>query len=245
MTRPNEPVPIPAVVSDIAGGRPVAAVWVNELGGLTFEVDGGREYVKVVPPRWAYHLEAELERLRWAAAYVLVPHVLGAGDGPPQAGGPTACEGSAPRLHTAGLPGRSAVAPRWMADPGTAARAIGSGLRVLHDALPADDCPFGPPPWVTDPFPVDRLVVCQGDACAPNTLIDDDGRYCGHVDLGDLGVADRWADLAVAAWSLGYNYEGDWRAEFFDAYGVAPDKERLDYYLRLWEAGDDSAADLR
>ena len=97
---------------------------------------------------------------------------------------------------------------------------------------------------MTDPCPVDRLVVCHGDACAPNTLIDDDGRCCGHVDLGDLGVADRWADLAVAAWSLGYNYEGDWRDEFFDAYGVAPDEERLDYYLRLWEAGDDSSTDL-
>ena len=55
------------------------------------------------------------------------------------------------------------------------------------------------------------------------------------VDLGDLGVADRWADLAVAEWSLRYNYQGDWRGEFFDAYCVAPDQERMDYYLRLWE----------
>jgi hypothetical protein len=38
-------------------------VWVNELGGVTFEVDGGREYVKVTPPRWAHHFEAEIERL--------------------------------------------------------------------------------------------------------------------------------------------------------------------------------------
>jgi aminoglycoside phosphotransferase len=40
---------------------------------------------------------------------------------------------------------------------------------------------------------------------SPNTLIDDDGRCCGHVDFGDLGVADRWADLAVAALSPGWN----------------------------------------
>ena len=31
------------------------------------------------------------------------------------------------------------------------------------------------------------------------------------------------ADLAVAEWSLRYNYKGDWRREFFNAYGVAPD----------------------
>jgi hypothetical protein len=38
------------------------------LGGVTFDVDGGREYVKVSPPEWAHHLVAEAERLRWAAA---------------------------------------------------------------------------------------------------------------------------------------------------------------------------------
>jgi hypothetical protein len=38
--------------------------------------------------------------------------------------------------------------------------------------------------------PIDELVVCHGDSCAPNTLIGDDGRS-GHVDLGELGVADR------------------------------------------------------
>ena len=63
-------------------------------------------------------------------------------------------------------------------------------------------------------------MVCHGDACAPNTLIDDDGRCCGHVDLGDLGVADRWADLAVAMLSLSWNYAGAWEDELLDAYGV-------------------------
>ena len=124
-------------------------------------------------------------------------------------------------LHTAGLPGRSAVDPRWVADPGArpgrSARACGSYMTRYRSG----DCPFD---WsvparlartsaasatgLTDPPPVDRLVVCHGDACAPNTLIDDDGRCCGHVDLGALGVADRWADLAVATMSLGWNYPG-------------------------------------
>ena len=249
MTVPTDPVPIPAVVADIAAGRSVIAVWVNELAGVTFQVGSGqdREFVKTATPTWAHHLGAEAGRLRWAASHVRVPRVLGAGDG---------------WLHTAGLPGRSAVDPRWVADPRTAARAIGSGLRLLHDRLPVDDCPFDwsvparlaelspasgryPQPerrrGLTDPPPIDRLVVCHGDACAPNTLIDDDGRCCGHVDLGDLGVADRWADLAVAMLSLSWNYPGSWEDELLDAYGLDLDPTRTDYYQRLWQAGDISS----
>jgi kanamycin kinase len=147
------------------------------------------------------------------------------------------------------------VDPWWLARPCDAARAIGSGLRSLHDALPVNDCPFD---WsvtarlaqlparrrtgLGDAPPVDRLVVCHGDACAPNTLIEDDGTCSGHVDLGDLGVADRWADLAVATLSLGWNYgSGPWTAELLDAYGVAEDPVRIAYYRALWEAGDISS----
>jgi len=74
-------VAIPFVVEDIAAGRPVAATWVNELGGVTFSVADGSEYVKVLPPQWAHLLTAEVCRLEWAAAYLRVPRVLGAGDG--------------------------------------------------------------------------------------------------------------------------------------------------------------------
>jgi kanamycin kinase len=88
---------------------------------------------------------------------------------------------------------------------------------------------------LADPPPDDVLVVCHGDACAPNTLIGDDGRWSAHVDLGCLGVADRWADLAVASWSLTWNYEADWQGLFFDTYGVEPDTDRIDYYRLLYE----------
>jgi kanamycin kinase len=72
---------------------------------------------------------------------------------------------------------------------------------------------------------VDRLVVCHGDACAPNTLIDDAGRWSGHVDLGSLGVADRWADLAVATWSSCWNYGPGWEEPLLAAYGIESDPE--------------------
>jgi kanamycin kinase len=160
--------------------------------------------------------------LAWAVNYVTVPTVLSSGPG---------------WMHTAGLPGRSAVDPSWADQPVAAARAIGAGLRKLHDALPVADCPFGAPSWVprSGGPPADRLVVCHGDACAPNTLIGDDGRCSGHVDLGDLGVADRWSDLAVATLSLAWNYPSLEEDVLFEAYGVAPDPQRIAYYRLRWE----------
>ena len=78
-------------------------------------------------------------------------------------------------------------------------------------------------------------MVCHGDACAPNTLIGDDGRWSGHVDFGALGVADRWADLAVACWSTTWNYGPGWSRPLLKAYGVKPDPRRLAYYRLLWD----------
>lgn len=88
---------------------------------------------------------------------------------------------------------------------------------------------------LADPPPVDRLVVCHGDSCPPNTLLADDGQWSAHVDLGDLGVADRWADLAVATMAVGWNYGPEWEAALLAAYGVGPDPERTSYYRLLWD----------
>ena len=225
MTFPTEPVPVPSSVTAIAADRPVRAVWVNELGGVTFSIADGAEYVKVYPDEHARLLVAEAHRLTWACRYAAVPEMLTAGPG---------------WLHTVGLPGRSAVDPLWVDEPRTAARAIGTGLRHLHDTLPVADCPFGRPSWVPfDAPPADRLVVCHGDACAPNTLMADDGTFCGHVDLGDLGVADRWADLAIATMSLDWNYPtggpDGFAAILLDAYGVTADTGRMAYYRRSWD----------
>ena len=88
------------------------------------------------------------------------------------------------------------------------------------------------------PPPIDRLVVCHGDACAPNTLLDQSGAVVGYVDLGSLGLADRWADLAVASWSLTWNYGAGFQDTFFQAYGVEPDFERISYYRLLWDLGE-------
>ena len=262
---PLSPGPVPQVLQRVGAGRPLTAVWENEAGGLTYRVDGSTEpelFVKWAPSGSGLDLAAEAVRLSWAASYAPVPRVqeLGGDD-------------SGEWLVTRALPGRSAVDPAWVARPEAAVSALGAGLRMLHDRLPVDACPFGwsagervvtarwlvaagtradPTGWnvehrglvleevmaaLADPPPTDRLVVCHGDACAPNTLLDDGGHVAGHVDLGALGVADRWADLAVATWSTQWNYGSGWEGLLLDSYGIEADAERTRYYRLLWDLG--------
>jgi aminoglycoside phosphotransferase len=51
-------------------------------------------------------------------------------------------------------------------------------------------------------------------------------RHVRHVDLGALGVGDRWGDLAIATWSAEWNYGPGWEDALLRAYGVAPDPLR-------------------
>ena len=115
------------------------AVWVNEQGGVTFRVgsdNSGVEFVKVADmSNVTTDFTDEARRLRWAARYIAVPEVLGLGLDQTPAGGWA-------WLRTAGLPGLSAVHPRWLAAPTVAVRAIGAGLRMLHDRLPFRTRPF-------------------------------------------------------------------------------------------------------
>ena len=78
------------------------------------------------------------------------------------------------------------------------------------------------------------LVVCHGDYCLPNVILDSEGAV-GFVDLGELGVADRWSDLAVATWSIGWNLGPGYDAEFYAEYGVPRDAERIAYYRLLYD----------
>jgi hypothetical protein len=58
----------------------------------------------------------------------------------------------------------------------------------------------------------------------------------GHVDLGNLGLADRWADLAIATKNVHANYSTGYEDELLHAYGIDRDNERISYYRRLWDA---------
>ncbi len=212
-------MPLPPIFETVAAGDSIVPVWLNLRGGITARL-GSDRYLKWSP---GDSLAGEIERLRWAADFHPVPRILQQGSDP-----------TGDWFATTAIDGTSAV----NADPMAAARALGAGLRALHEDLPAENCPFtwGPSDRgaTAAPPPIDRLVVCHGDACVPNTLVGSDGEWLAHVDLGSLGVADRWADLAVASWSLDANFGLKWQPAFFEAYGVEPDESRLAYYRELW-----------
>ena len=81
---------------------------------------------------------------------------------------------------------------------------------------------------------VETLAVCHGDYCLPNVLIEN-GVAAGFVDLGELGVADRWWDLAVATWSVTWNLGPGLEELFLSEYGVERDDQRLEFYRLMYD----------
>jgi aminoglycoside 3'-phosphotransferase-2 len=78
------------------------------------------------------------------------------------------------------------------------------------------------------------LVVTHGDYCVPNIVFDAD-HLSGFVDVGELGVADRWRDLAVATWSIERNIGYGWENFFLSVYGAEPDPARMRFFRLLYE----------
>lgn len=213
--------------------RPIDLVWLNGIGGVTGVIRRKpRHYIKWSPPGSPESLASEANRLFWLSKQGFpVPKLV-----------EYQRNDSEELLITEELLASNGVDPRWKKDPDAVVKAVAEGLKALH-ALPVEDCPFT---WdaeeridactadLAPPPPIDKLVICHGDACTPNTLIADDGSFAGLVDLGRLGLADRWADLAVAEMSLGWNHPGFSPDLFWETYGVQPDRERLAYYQDLW-----------
>jgi aminoglycoside 3'-phosphotransferase-1 len=83
------------------------------------------------------------------------------------------------------------------------------------------------------PFAPD-LVVTHGDFSPDNVLIADGG-VVGCIDVGRLGVADRYQDLAIA-WNCLEEFGPALQDRFLAAYGVSEvDRGKLDFHLMLDE----------
>lgn len=219
-------------------------VWSHVPQLQTWRISAGSGetmYLKLVATGWTPPAEDEVARLRWASSRLPAPAVIDFGQEP-----------TFDWILTDGLPGRNAIDPKITNDPAQIAGALGRGVRRFHSSA-FNSCPFDARNDVVlptlrshmGPSQYDALealrpesedvVVTHGDACLPNFLIED-WEVTGFVDLGDLGVADRWRDIAVALWSLDRNLGPGWGDTFLRAYGVERDERKLDFYGRLYHA---------
>ncbi len=82
----------------------------------------------------------------------------------------------------------------------------------------------------------EELTFSHGDFGDSNVFIENH-RISGFVDLGRGGKADKWYDIAFAVRSIRELAEGDeaYVDLFFERLGIAPDWEKLRYYILLDE----------
>lgn len=100
--------------------------------------------------------------------------------------------------------------------------------------------------WLSDHKPEEEPVLSHGDYCLPN-LFGVQDRASGYIDLGRMGVADKWCDIALCYRSLSHNVSGKYGycgdsamagyddGLLFRELGLAPDQEKLRYYRLLDE----------
>ncbi|GHF76455.1 hypothetical protein GCM10018790_63080 [Kitasatospora xanthocidica] len=85
----------------------------------------------------------------------------------------------------------------------------------------------------------DDAVVCRGDLCLPNIMLDPQALdVSGFIDLGRLGRADRYADLALLLADARETWTDEEQAQAADVafakrYGITLDHQRLRFYLHL------------
>ena len=92
--------------------------------------------------------------------------------------------------------------------------------------------------------PKENFVFSHGDYCLPNVFVSG-SCVTGFLDWGNGGIADKWQDIALCVRSLKHNcvkYAGYSETEYlkhkkqlFRELGIAPDEEKIRYYILLDE----------
>ena len=97
--------------------------------------------------------------------------------------------------------------------------------------------------WLENNRPSYEPVFSHGDYCLPNVFLQD-GQVNGFIDLGRSGVCDKWNDIALCYRSLKHNFDGVYGGKIyegfnsdmlFDALGIEPDWEKINYFRLLDE----------
>lgn len=240
----------------------------GESGAAVFRSSDGAQYAKLVPAERVEELEQERDRIEWLLGQGIPgPTVLdwvtsdigaclisGAVRG-------VSAESLSPdelaeawepiaravrRLH--GLPADGCPFTRNLTETFARAREVVSRGAVNPEFLP-DDQQRTPPEILLarlEPQLDTRLaqeaaetVVCHGDLCLPNIILDPDTKQvAGFIDLGRLGTGDRYADIALLLANSRETWPDERRATEADAafatvYGVDLDHPRRQFYLDL------------
>lgn len=258
------PAPLPAPLPELVAGYAWARDTIGESGGAVYRLHGKPGapdlFLKHGTGAVADDVTEEMARLHWLAAYVPVPRLVHFVRSPDAAWllttrlpGRTAfqCLAAEPDARGAivaalagflrlihAIPTRDCPFNSDAAVRMTRARArIDAGLVETEDF---DDARAG---WSAEqvwdelatllPLSSDR-VVTHGDFSLDNILIDH-GVVTGCIDLGRVGVADRYQDLAIL-WNCLGEFDPTLQALLFDAYALAGfDPAKLHFHLLLDE----------
>jgi aminoglycoside phosphotransferase len=223
-------------------------------GARVFKLEDGNEtlFLKFAPissdPEPAFSIRAEAERLQWSRSRNLaVPKVeLFLEDG------------GLEYLLMTGIPGRDASQP-WQPDQiQNIIAKLAIGLRNWHSTN-THDCPYQLTletriaqaqartknanlklelEALLEHTPkTEDLVLCHGDPCVPNVLLNDDLEISGWIDLGRAGVMERHWDLALIVGSLEMDLNpqfNGWSERFLEAYGLdVVNRETLEFYVKF------------
>ncbi|MEU6789727.1 APH(3'') family aminoglycoside O-phosphotransferase [Nonomuraea angiospora] len=240
----------------------------GESGAEVFRSEDGARYAKCVPADSVTSLEEERDRAEWLGAQgVPGPRVLDWGvtadgaclvtsavagvpaDRVPAAQLRAAWEKIADavrRLHD--LPARGCPFARDLTRMFAMARDVVARGAVNPEFLPEEqqDTPAGELLARLEPQLEHRLaqeaaetVVCHGDLCLPNIILDPETLdVAGFIDLGRLGRADPYADIALLLANARETWPDEREASraderFAERYGVVLDRDRERFYLHL------------
>jgi kanamycin kinase len=253
--------PVPHEIAERYTSWAFTAVSIHPGNSVMYRLDhdGESRFLKVVRNGWFPSAEAEAQRTTWARTYIPVPEILEAGvtdDATWFVSRAIAGDDATHQRFRADVPDlvrRLAEALRRIhaipIDTCPFSFRLDDALRHAEKRLqqghidPARDfhaehadlsARDALSKLIAARPATEDLVVCHGDYCVPNILFRGNN-LAGFVDLGELGVADRWWDLAVATWSLTWNFGLGYEVTFLEAYGVDLDDARCRYYRLLYD----------
>lgn len=241
----------------------------GESGAGVFRSGDGSRYAKCVPADSAYSLEEERDRVDWLSGQggVPGPRVLDWRVTPDAVclitstvSGTPADRVTAPELqaaweriaeavrHLHELPPRQCPFSRELSRMFAVARDVVARGAVNPEFLPeeqqetpADELLARLVPQLDQRLAQEAgdTVVCHGDLCLPNIVLDPDTlNVSGFIDLGRLGRADPYADIALLLANSRETWADERRARaadeaFAERYGIELDREREGFYLHL------------